>query len=111
MASMVSMMVPLEWLILMVTEPKRGDERADGFTLKFEGALTVTLVMASMVTAWMAPMTPVMASMAPIASLDSMVASMALVVVLLASMALMVASLEWQRLKTEPKRDGNEVMG
>ena len=87
MASTASMMVLLELLNLMVAESKRGYERADGFTLKFEGALTVTLVMASVVTAWIAPMTPLMASMAPIASLDSMVASMALVVVLLASMA------------------------
>ena len=107
----VSMMVLLEWLNLMVAEPKRGDERDDGFTLKFEGVLAVTLVMASVVTAWMAPMTPLMASMAPTASLGSMVASMALVVVLLASMALMVASLEWLRLMTEPKRGGKRGDG
>ena len=93
------MVVPLEWLNLMVAEPKRGDERADGFTLKFEGALTVALVMAE----WMAPVTPLLASMAPIASLASMVASMALLVVLLASMASMVASLDRLRFMIESK--------
>ena len=41
MASMASRVVPLEWLNLMVAEPKRGDDRADGLTLKIEGALTV----------------------------------------------------------------------
>ena len=102
-ASMASMIVPLEWLNLLVAEPKRGDERAGGLTLKYEGALTVALEMASVVTAWMAPMTPLMASMAPIASLASMVASMALLVVLLASMASMVASLDRLRLMIEPK--------
>ena len=101
-ASMASMIVPLEWLNLMVAEPKRGDERAGGLTLKY-GALTVALEMSSVVTAWMAPMTPLMASMAPIASLASMVASMALLVVLLASMASMVASLDRLRLMIEPK--------
>ena len=55
MASMASMVVPLEWLNLIVAKPKRGDERADGLTLKIEGALTVALVMASVVAAWMDP--------------------------------------------------------
>ena len=95
----------------MGAEPRRGEERADGFSLTFERALTVTLVMASVVTAWLAPMTPLMASMVPIASLASMVASLALVVVLLASMALMVASLEWLRLVTESTRDGKRGDG
>ena len=51
-ALVVAAIVPLEWLNLMVAEPKRGDERDDGFTLKFEGALTVALELASMVTEW-----------------------------------------------------------
>ena len=111
MASMASMTVPLEWLNLMVAEPKRDDERAGGLTLGYEGVLTVALEMASVVTAWMAPMTPLMTSMAPIASLASMVASMDLLVVLLASMASMVASLVWLRLMTEPKTDGKRDDG
>ena len=87
-----------------------GVVESDG-TLKYEGVLTVALEMASVVTAWMAPMTPLMTSMAPIASLASMVASMDLLVVLLASMASMVASLVWLRLMTEPKTDGKRDDG
>ena len=49
----------------------KSDERADGLSLKIEGALTVALVMASMVASWMAPVAPWMASMASmVASLD-----------------------------------------
>ena len=109
MASMASMVVPLEWLNLMVAEPKRGDERADGLTLQIEGALTVALVMASVMAAWMAPVAPLMASMAPIASLASMVASMALLVALLASMSSMVASLDRLRFLIEPKSGEERV--
>ena len=76
MASMASMVVPLEWRNLMVAEPNRGDERvdglthkireerADGFTLHIEGSLTVALILASVVAAWMALVAPLMASMA-----------------------------------------------
>ena len=108
---MVAAIVPLEWLNLMVAEPKRDDERAGGLTLRYEGVLTVALELASMVTEWMAPMTPLMTSMAPIASLASMVASMDLMMVLLASMASMVASLVWLRLMTEPRTDGKRDDG
>ena len=115
MASMASMVVPLEWLNLMVAEPKRGDERVDGLThkireeradeltLKIEGAWTVALMMASVVAASMAPVAPLMASMAPIASLAFLVASMALLVAFLASMASMMASLDRLRFMIEPK--------
>ena len=75
-ASLASMVETWEWLNLMVAEPKGDDERAGGLTLRYEGVLTVALELASMVTEWMAPMTPLMTSMAPIASLASMVASM-----------------------------------
>ena len=80
-ALVVAAIVPLEWLNLMVAEPKRDDERAGGLTLRYEGVLTVALELASMVTEWMAPMTPLMTSMALIASLASMVASMDLMMV------------------------------
>ena len=104
-------MVPLEWLNLMVAELKRDDERAGGLNLRYEGVLTVALELASMVTEWMAPMTPLMTSMAPIASLASMVASMDLMTVLLASMASMVASSACLRLMTEPRTDGKRDDG
>ena len=103
MASMASMIVPLEWLNLMIAEPKRDDERAGGLTLKYEGVLTVALEMASVVTAWVAPMTPLMTSMTPITSLTLMVASMDLLVV--------VASLVWLRLMTGPKTGGKRDDG
>ena len=93
-ALVVAAIVPLEWLNLMVAEPKRDDERAGGLTLRYEGVLTVALELASMVTEWTAPMTPLMTSMAPIASLDSM-----------------VASLVWLRLRTEPTTNGKRDDG
>ena len=123
MASMASMVAPLEWLNLMAAEPKSHDERvdglthkiceerADGSTLKTEGASTVALMMASVVAAWMAPVASLMASMAPIASMASMVAPMAPLVASLASMASMVAPLEWLNLMTEPKRGEERVDG
>ena len=98
MASMAPMvMVLFKWLNLMAAEPKRGDDRIDGWipqireeqddelTLKIEGASTVAWLMASMVAAWMAPVASVMASM--------------------------VASLDWLRLMTEPKRGEERVDG
>ena len=117
MASMASMvasrasvapmvMVLFKWLNLVAAEPKRGDDRIDGWTpkireeqddeltLKIEGASTVAWLMASMVAAWMAPVAPVMASRTPIAS-----------------MASMVASLDRLRLMTEPKRGEERVDG
>ena len=104
-ALVVAAIVPLEWLNLMVAEPKSDDERAGGLTVRNEGVLTVALELASMVTEWMAPL---MTSMAPLAS---MVASMDLMMVLLASMASMVASLVWLRLMTEPRTDGKRDDG
>ena len=111
-ALVVAAIVPLEWLNLMVAELKRDDKRAGRLTPRCEGILTVALELASMVTEWMAPMTPlVVASMASIASMDSMVASMDLFIVLLASMVSMVASLVWLRLKTEQRTDGKRGDG
>ena len=42
-ALVVAVTVPLEWLTLMVAEPKRNDERAGGLTPRCEGILTVAL--------------------------------------------------------------------
>ena len=93
-ALVVAVIVPLEWLNMMVAEPKRDDERVGGLTLRYEGVLTVALEMVSVVTACMAQMTPLMTSMAPIASLASM-----------------VASLVWLRLMTEPRTGGKRDDG
>ena len=102
-AMVVAATVPLEWLDVMVAKLKRNDKRVGRF-----GILTRALEMVSMMTEWMAPMTPLVILMASIASMDSMVASMDLFTVLLASM---VASLVWLKLKTEQRTDGKRGDG
>ena len=95
-ASRASLVELLEWMKRRAAEPKRDAERVNGLahsdelSLQFDGALTVTMMMASMAATMVAPDA-------------SMVASMALLVALLASMASMVASLDRLRLMIEPK--------